>query len=224
MSQSGLRRYTGLSPQRVNRDAKYSVTAGGAIRLEYRESLRVRYLLTTEDHPDLAELVNGIKVEWTGTRGGAFYINEFQYVLVPDGSGGPCFYAGQFDGELIFKEGTLEVAARAPHGLAPGEDWPGPHVGIPYVLNASLTDIRYDKVDGRRKETVYLSDTADSRQVRELAQRLGDHKQSPGGRFFINEAYEFFAPVREGDDWVYRYLGPLNLDDDPWFMPPDGFE
>src|SRR4051812_38092513 len=99
MTQSSLRRYTGLSPQRVNRDAKYSVTAGGAIRLEYRESLRVRYLLTTEDHPDLAELVNDIKVEWTGSRGGAFYINEFRYVLVPDGSGGPCFYAGQFHGD-----------------------------------------------------------------------------------------------------------------------------
>lgn len=223
MTQSSLRRYTGLSPQRVNRDAKYSVTAGGAIRLEYRESLRVRYLLTTEDHPELAERVNDIKVAWSGSRGGAFYINEFRYVLVPDGSGGPCFHAGQFDGDLTFKEGALEVTARAPDGLAPGDDWPGPHVGIPYVLNAGLTDIRYEKVDGRRSETVYLSDTEDSGRVRQLAQRLGEHKQSNGGRFFINEAYEFFAPVREGDEWVYRYLGPFG-DDDPWFMPPDGFE
>ena len=218
-----LLRYTGLSPQRVSRDAKYSVSAGGSITLEYRESTRVRYLLSTEDHPDLADMVNDVKVAWQGARGGAFYINEFKFVLVPDGGGGPCFYAGQWDDTLVFRDGSLEVSPHAPEDLQPGDIWPGPHVGIPYVLNASLTDIRYDISEGRRTETFFLSDTNDSSAVRELTQRLGHHKRSAGGRIFINEAYEFFAPVREGDQWIYRYLGPLDLEKDPWFLPPEGF-
>src|SRR4051794_29981099 len=61
-----LKPYTGNSPMRVSRDAKYTVTAGGAIRLEYQESRRVRYLLTTEDHAALAHLVNEIKRQLPG--------------------------------------------------------------------------------------------------------------------------------------------------------------
>lgn len=216
-------RYTGLSPQRVSKDAKYTVTAGGSIRLEFQESQRVRILLTTADHPDVTAMVNEVKryVNF-GVEGGQFYINEFGDVLVPDGKGGPCFWAGHYDGLLEFEEGSLHVSPAAPDGLKPGEKWPGPHVGIPYVLNAGATDIRYEKVDGRRRETFYLSDFKDTGAVRTLASRLGEHKGTSGGRFFINERGEFFAPVGVAGDWEYKYLGHLGTD--VWFDPPEGFE
>src|SRR4051812_40916111 len=92
-----LTRYTGNSPMRVSKDAKYSVTANGEIRLEFRESDRVRYLLTTDEHPQLVQLVNAVKQQIFGQIGGAFYINEYQQVLVPDGQGGACYVAGRYE-------------------------------------------------------------------------------------------------------------------------------
>jgi hypothetical protein len=219
-----FRRYTGLSPLRVSKDAKYSVTAGGAIRLEYRESARVRYLLTTELHPRLAEMVNDVKRTVNGADGGAFYINEFRYVLVPDGEGGPCFWAGQFDETLVFQDQSNDilVSPEAAPGLLPGDEWLGPHVGIPYVLVAGGTDVRWEKVDGRRREIVLLSDFHGASAARQLGMRLARHKGTSGGRIFINERAEFFSRIDEGQDSRYIYLGAL--DEDPWFLPPEGFE
>ena len=215
--------YTGNSPLRVSKDAKYTVTAGGQIRLEYQESARVRYLLTTDDHEELATMVNKIKAKLNdGREGGQFYINEFRCVLVPDGSGGPCLFAGHYDGTLEFREGALEVTPVAPAGLQPGDDWPGPHVGVPYTLNAGATDIRYEKPDGRRRETVLLSDDIGIAGAREVARWIAAVKGQNGGRFFINEDMELFAPVGIAGDWDYEYIGSLG--ERPWFNIPNGFE
>lgn len=225
MSEIELKRYTGLSPQRVGKDAKYTVTATGSIRLEYQESRRVRYLLTTDEHPELAGMVNRVKQAISGQDGGAFYINEFFDVLVPDGKGGPCFWAGTYDDLLEFEDAEINLKVSPEPGpeVRPGDLWLGPHVGIPYVLNAGATDIRYEKVNGRRRETVYLSDAPnDASRARALASRLGKHKGMSGGRIFINERFHFFAPVESNGDWEYRYLGELG--EDQWFMPEDGFE
>jgi hypothetical protein len=218
------KRYTGNSPARVSKDAKYTVTAGGAIRLEYQESRRVRWLLTTEDHEALADMVNAVKRELPGRDGrdgGAFYINEFKAVLVPDGQGGSCFWAGDYERELIFREGELEVTPRAPEGLDPGEVWSGPHVGIPYVLNAGATDLRYETVDGRRRESVFLSDHVGASAARATAAFIAEVKGQSGGRVFVNEMCELFAPVGIAGDWEYQYIGPL--DENAWFKPPPEF-
>lgn len=224
---SELRRFTGLSPQRVSKDAKYTVTTAGSIRLEYQESRRVRFLLTTDGHPELAGMVNRVKQglpDREGREGGAFYINEFFDVLVPDGRGGACFWAGTYDRLLEFEDPDigLRVSPEPDEDVVPGDDWRGPHVGIPYVLNAGATDIRFEKVHGRQRTTVLLSDFHGAAKARELASRLGRHKGMSGGRIFINERCHFFAPVDSQGDWEYRYLGAL--DEDPWFPPEDGFE
>ena len=219
-----LKRYTGYSPTRVTKDAKYTVTAYGDVRLEYQESSRIRMMLTTSDHPDLVEMVNAIKNEINpGRDGGAFYINEFHHVLVPDGQGGKCYYAGNYTRDLEFGDDQLLVTARAPASLRPGDDWPGPHVGIPYVLNAGATDIRFENlIDERRWETILLTDFHDPVAVRLLTRRLADVKGTSGGRFFINERGEFFAPVGVAGSWTYKYIGPIG--DDVWFHAPDGYD
>lgn len=220
-----LVRYTGLSPMRVSKDARYSVTADGGIKLEYHETQRVRWLLTTHKHPKLVDMVNKVKLQVNdGVPGGVFYINEYSDVLVPDGKGGACFFAGNYEDDVLEfggSNGEPLVSPVAPPDLKPGELWPGPHVGIPYVLVAGATDIRYEKVDGRRREAVFLGDFHERDAVRGLTSRLGAVKGTSGGRIFINERAEFFAPVGYAGDWRYLYLGPL--EDDVWFPAPEGF-
>lgn len=215
----GLTRYAGYSPMRVGKDTKYSVTASGDIKLEYQEKARVRWLLATGDHPDLVKMVNAVKTELTGREGGAFYINEYTHVLVPDGAGGVCYFAGWYDTPLVFREGDLTVSSKAPGHLSPGDPWPGPRVGIKYVLAAGATEIRYEKVDGRRTEEVWLSDTAGPSATTRLAIRIARIKGNAGGAFFINESRELFAPVGVGPRVDYVYIG--HLEQDAWFPEPD---
>src|SRR5688500_7108548 len=117
-SDVALKRYTGLSPMRVSKDAKYSVTFDDQIRLDYWYGPREKVLFTTGDHPRLGRMVNDVKRALTdGRPGGAFYINEYGDVLVPDGQGGACYWAGHYDESLEFKDEELTVSPVAPAGL-----------------------------------------------------------------------------------------------------------
>jgi hypothetical protein len=203
---------------RVGKDTKYSVTASGDVKLEYQESARVRWLLATGDHPELVRMVNAVKTRVNGRDGGAFYINEYQAVLVPDGEGGRCYFAGEYGKALEFRDGDLFVSPIAPVGLMPGDPWPGPRVGIKYTLSARADDIRFELVDGRRIEQVYLSDHCGASASARTARLIADVKGSGGGAFLVNECREIFAPVNSGG--VYRYLYIGSLEGYSWFNPP----
>lgn len=213
-----LTRYRGYSPMRVGKDTKYSVTTSGDIKLEYQETARVRWLLATGDHPDLVEMVNEVKRELTGREGGGFYINEFQAVLVPDGEGGRCYCAGDYKETLEFRDGDFFVSPVAPDGLGPGDPWSGPRVGIKYVLTAGAGDIKCQLVDGRRTETVFLSDDVGLSAASRTAKMVAAVKGNAGGPFYVNECRELFAPV--GGDGAYDYLYIGRLEGMPWFSPP----
>jgi hypothetical protein len=190
------------------------------VRLVYRVTARERELLTTDRHDALVAMVNQVKVEETDQLGGAFYINEYFDVLVPTQAGG-CFYAGTYEKLLEFDfEGGI-ISPRPTAGLQPGEPWPGPHVGICYRLTAGGNDIKYERsVRLRRIQEYRLSDLIGQRAAAQLANRLRQIKGSQGGRVYINEVGEFFAPMNDGDGGIsYVYLGPL--EDDPWFPAPD---
>jgi hypothetical protein len=49
------------------------------------------------------------------------------------------------------------------------------------------------------------------------ASALARHKPG-GGRIYINEARELFAPIQRGREWGATYLGPLG--DLDWFADP----
>jgi hypothetical protein len=211
--------YSGNKPRNVSKDAKYSVVHDGAvfaIRLIYVLNYSERALLTTTKHPDLIRIVNAVKEEIVGSPGGAFYINEFQHVIVP--ADGDYYYAGTYTAPLRFDFEGKVIGPKAPDGLTPGDEWPGPHVGIPYVLTAERTDIRYEsepRPNVIRREL--LSATAGREGAAALAKRLARHKGG-SGRIYVNEAREFFAPVESATQWSYLYLG--NLGDDQWFPEP----
>jgi hypothetical protein len=91
-------------------------------------------------------------------------------------------------------------------------------VGIPYVLTAERTDIRYEsepRPNVIRREL--LSATVGNAAAAALAKRLARHKGA-SGRIYINEAREFFAPVQSTSRWSYLYLG--NLGEEQWFPMP----
>lgn len=212
--------YPGNVPSNVNKDAKYSVVSGRdgyQVRLIVTLSRGVKELLTTDQHPELVEMVNEIKREYNGAPGGAFYINEFYDVLVPTTSDG-CFFAGTYQQWLTFDLDGETIGPKAPPGLEPGAKWDGPHVGIRYRLKAGGRDISYDASSGTRQEERFLSDAHSPDEAALLARRLARHKGDAGGRIYLNEASEFFSPPsRPGDPYIY--LG--NLDEDIWFPPPD---
>lgn len=205
----------------VNRDAKYSIKRNSgewAVQLVYRGSHDERALLATQDHRDLVRMVNALKEEVTGEPGGAFYINEYKQVIVP--AGGACYCAGYYGELLAFDfEGTT-ISPKPESRLAVGDIWIGPRVGLQYVLAAGASDIKFARNCGNLVVTEFLSLHTSGRDATRLALRLARTKGLEGGRIYINEARQFFAPIQTTTGLEYRYLGPLS--DDPWFHPVRG--
>jgi hypothetical protein len=215
--------WPGNVPSNVGRDAKYSVKSGGrdgmVVKLLYRMERREEALLSTAEHDDLVDMVNKVKVAKSGQPGGAFYINEYLDVLVPTPDG--CYLAGRYGRPLEFEFEGRVIGPVASSDLEPGEDWTGPHVGIAYTLTAGAADIRYVRNPRPKvQQTVLLSDEVGRETARALASRLGQYKGKEGGRIYINESCELFAPVATGGDYRYLYLGRLE-EGDPWFARPD---
>lgn len=219
MKKVTLIEYPGLVPMNVNKDAKYSVVSGPdgyEVRLIYRVSSREQYLLTTNHHAELVEMVNRVKTQVQNQAGGAFYINEFRDVIVK--AGGKAYFAGHYAKNLVFDLGDgRTVTPCAPAGLEPGEVWPGPHAGIKYTLAAGGDDIRYKIKNGNLETTYFLSDDVGEAAAAQLANRLARVKGNSGGGIYVNECAEFFAPPSGGGE--HLYLGGVG--EDQWFDPPD---
>jgi hypothetical protein len=122
--------------------------------------------------------------------------------------------------DLEFDYNGTPITPRPPHGLSPGDPWPGPHVGIRYTLMAGGGEIRYELKSGRTIREHWLSDDVGRQRANELARRIATIKGNSGGRFYINEACEMFAPLGGEEGGVdYIYLGPL--EDSAWFHAPE---
>lgn len=213
--------YPGHWPSVVAKDAKYHMTFDGQVKLVYRESKYEERHLLSAGHSALAAMVNDVKMAGTGQPGGVFYLNEYGHVVVPVGREVACMYGGTCRDMLEFPyKGTL-VSPVPPRHLQPGDEWPGPHVGIPYVLCAGGDDIKYrSKIPGHRLGFTwdFLSDAVSPSYAERLARRLVNVKGWSGGRIYVNEAHAFFAPVEVRGLYRHLYLG--QLDDDPWFPEP----
>ncbi len=150
---------------------------------------------------------------------GAFYVNEYGDVLVPDGVGGS-YFAGNYDKRLEFAFNGGVLTSRAAPGLEPGDVWEGPHPGIRHTLCAGGADVKYESKNGARTTEVRLSDQVGAGAARATAARIAAVKGSSGGRFYINEAAELFAPVA-AQNYDFLYIG--HLEDSSWFVAPKGF-
>jgi hypothetical protein len=213
------KKYSGNTPSNVSHDAKYHVrrsAAGWEIMVVYRLSDEEKALVTTNAHPKLVELVNGVKADYQGAPGGAFYIDEYRHVLVPTDDG--CMFAGYYEEDLQFKFEGRTIGPRPDAGIEPGQLWPGPRVGIAYTLGADGRDIRY-KAETRPNVIAEkrLSKAIGAAAAARVSSRLARHKPG-GGRVYVNEAGEFFAPVQRDGEWIAIYLGAIDGSD--WFPDP----
>jgi hypothetical protein len=217
-------RFTGNCPHNVAKDAKYTVRSGqkGPVAaLTYRSSDGERWYASNEEHPRLLAMVNEVKVSMGGAPNGAFYINEYKQVIVPVVGNTDYYLAGTYDGALRFNfEGNIlsgEAVDLEGNLLSSGDTWVGPRPGIPYTLCAGGKDIRYT-VSPRANVTreVLLSKAIGRDDAVKVASRVAAFKGYAGGRFYINEWRVIFAPMAQGSDWQYVYIGRLDSSE-PWF-------
>lgn len=210
--------YKGNSNKGTNKDAKYTVKLDGTIQLKFSVGPNERALLTTDAHPELVALVNEAKkAGGSGSDGGSFVINEYRHVLVPVHGMGTLF-AGKYTRDLEFDFDGVLITPVAPSNIRLGEVWPGPHVGIKYTVAAGCSDIRYEKetMSGNAcvQRDVLLSSFHGMDAITQLLTTIRKVKPD-GGRMYINEARELFAP----QDGVCTYIGHLGKQ--PWFPGPD---
>jgi hypothetical protein len=221
--------FAGNCPKNVSKDAKYAIRSrrgGLVVGLTYVSTEGERWFATTDDHPDLVDMVNQVKIQKGDAPNGPFYINEYGQVIVPVGPSATYYLAGEYDMPMRFEfedkilsgEG-VDLDGRP---LEPGDLWIGPHPGIPYRLKAGQLDVYYKAFPRPDVETrPLLSASVGPEEASIFASRIQAVKGWQGGRFYINEWREIFAPVSSGDGLEYRYIGHLELDD-PWFPKPVG--
>ena len=218
--------FHGNCPGNVARDAKYSLRRQDTqwvVRLEYRIDYNEKVLLTTQQHPELVGMVREVQEESRrGQPGGAFYINEYSQVIVPSGLGGQYYLAGEYSSRLAFQpDEDPELAGwvisgdgnnREGQRLAPGDDWIGPHPGLPYVLAANQQDVYYQSaLSPVRIRKINLSGETSPTRARQVARQVREVKGS-SGRFYINDFCQMFCPIWDGTTLRYTYVGALDLD------------
>ena len=220
--------FTGNCPSNVSKDAKYSVRFDKreyVVGIYYESTDGELWYPTSDNHPDLVEMVNDVKMHFSGARGGIFYINEYKQVLVPTkGEEKAYYFAGEYKHPLEFEfEGNiLSGDAKDLEGnrITPGDIWSGPHPGIPYVLKAGGKDIYYRyKVRPNVEKKVTLSEHLSSKTAEMIAWQIVEIKGAAGGRFYINEFCQMFAPVNKSSQLEYLYIGRIE-DLKNWFPKP----
>ena len=224
--------FEGNCPRRVNKDAKYGVRTGTGpnrgtvISLTYQSQEDERWYATTDDHSELVNMVNQVKLSLGLPPNGAFYINEYKQVIVPTARSEDYYLAGTYHQPLRFDfDGKVlsgEPVSINGEPLSPGDTWDGPHPGIPYVLSAGGNDVSFTSTrivqGGKIQRKTVLSKIIGTDRAVTVAAMVRAAKGFAGGRFFVNEFRTVFAPVHEGNQWRYVYIGQLDLEN--WFPPP----
>ena len=227
MEQKKFVKFEGNCPRSVARDAKYAIkyqSGRHVVGIVYRTDDDERWYPVNKEHQELVNMVNEAKENFAGSPGGSFYINEYQQVIVPSVGERDYYLVGEYSKPLEFEfEGNIlsgNALDMKGKSVLPGEKWVGPHPGIPYVLAAGGKDIYYD-FEARPNVTkrVKLSKQRDPLTVQKVCNQINAIKGYSGGRFYINEFKQMFAPVNEGSFVDYVYIGKLdNLND--WFSRP----
>lgn len=222
-----LNQYFGNCPKNVAKDAKYTVRSGEGepiVALTYNTGDGERWFMTIEDHSELAQMVNQVKIKACGKPNGSFYINEYDQVIVPAVGSNEYFLAGVYSKRLHFRfEGKAISGAPVDwdgNQLHPGAQWVGPHAGIPYTLTAGGDDVYYQfspRSDVTRK--IKLSKQIGIRDAAAVADQIRSVKGFLGGRFYVNEFHAIFTPLNDNGDLTYVYIGQLDLK--KWFARPE---
>ena len=217
--------FQGNCPGNVAKDAKYSVKSGEngpVVKIIYQTIEGEKWHASTEDHPELVNMVNDVKTSLGQQPNGSFYINEYKQVIVPVVGNENYYLAGTYGKPLKFEfEGKIisgEPVDLDGNSINPGDDWYGPHVGIPYVLCAGGNDIKYTtRPRPNVEKTIKLSKIIGNDLAKSVAERIRLIKGFQGGRFYVNELCSIFTPIQDAE-LRYVYIGKLDLQQ--WFPAP----
>ena len=215
--------FQGNCPGNVAKDAKYSVKSGEngpVVKIIYQTIEGEKWHASTEDHPELVNMVNDVKTSLGQQPNGSFYINEYKQVIVPVVGNENYYLAGTYNMSLSFEfEGKIisgEPVDLDGNSINPGDDWYGPHVGIPYVLCAGGNDIKYTtRPRPNVEKTIKLSGVIDKESAKTVAERIFSFRGYQGGRFYVNELCSIFTPIQVDAELKYIYIGKLDLNN--WF-------
>lgn len=219
--------FRGNCPKNVSKDAKYTIRRGESgslvVAIIYETKEGEKWYASTEDHPELVRLIGAVKEACDQPPLGSFYINEYKQVIVPVTGTTKYYLAGTYDKPLrfTFEDKVLSGEPRDLSGktLTPGNEWTGPHPGIPYVLTAGGNDIKYTK-EPRPNVTqdILLSRAVGRDTAKIVADMIRKIKGYEGGRFYVNEFCSMFTPMTQGEEFKYVYIGQLDLT--KWFPDP----
>ena len=215
-------KFTGNCPKVVNnRDAKYTVKSQKGkpvVGIIYETADRERWHATTEQHLKLVNMVNAVRAEHGLGPFGSFCINEYKQVIVPVPS--PYYFAGKYERPLRFdfegKRLSGEPMDLEGNPLEPGDEWVGPHPGIPYVLSDDGTDVQYTEYpQSKVTRNIKLSDIVGRDAAQRAAAKLSAFRRYSGGRFYVNEFGAIFTSINKFGEDRYIYVGQLDMED--WF-------
>ena len=130
---------------------------------------------------EMVEAINEAKSEKTGSRGGAFHINEYGQVLVPIAHSQDKYLVGELTGypEFVDPRSGRHFNLAVPHGAKAGEAWDLPYVGMPFKFNAD------GQVSRKRAIGDILEKESPLRHDSSLAAKLSKIR-STGGRLIVN--------------------------------------
>jgi len=219
-------KFSGNCPRNVRKDAKYTIRSGKnspLVTIVYQAGNDERWYPSTDEHPQLVEMVNKVKSAHSAGLNGSFYINEYHQVIVPVVDDENYYLAGTYGAPLQFEFEGKVISGRPidleGHPIAAGAIWPGPHAGIRYVLAASGKDVYYETgIPRKMTKRVVLSNLI-GREKAAMAASLVCEYKGAGGRFYVNEFGCMFAPIEEEQQkWEYRYMGKIDMEN--WFPNP----
>ncbi|PKK89035.1 MAG: hypothetical protein CVV64_16240 [Candidatus Wallbacteria bacterium HGW-Wallbacteria-1] len=222
--------FNGNRPGNVSKDAKYVVRhaeKAPIISLSFRSDEDETWLATTNEHPDLVKMVNDVKLGIGNPPNGSFYINEYKQVIVPAVGTEEYYYAGDYTKTLIFNFEKTTLSGKPVNldgiSIKPGQEWNGPHVGIPYVLTAKVDDLYYCYSPRPNVEKkVRLSKKIGPQRAKQVAKSIIDvlgYESMSGGRIYVNEELAMFKPIADGWNMKYIYVGQVDLNE--WFPKPE---
>ena len=221
-------KFIGNCPHNVSKDAKYTIRSGEngpLVTIIYDTGQGEIWYPSTDEHPKLVEMVNEVKREHSAGLNGSFYLNEYHQVIVPVIGDDNYYLAGTYSEPLKFEfEGKIisgESVDLDGNPISPGDVWPGPHAGIPYLLKAGGKDIYYKlQIRPNVIKKVFLSEEISRGKASITASLVCAHKGVDGGRFYVNEFGCIFSPLEKQEVWEYTYIGRLDMQN--WFpKPPD---
>jgi len=155
----------------------------------------------------MIEAINQSKSEITGSRGGAFHINEYGQVLVPIAHSQEKYLVGELTGypEFVDPRSGRQFNLAAPRGAKAGAAWDLPYIGMPFKFNTEGRVSRERTGDDIREQESPL------RHDCSLATKLMQLRSS-GGRMVVN-LHGVVLTKTAGDKPVF--VG--EIDRDKWF-------